>query len=115
MLFYTALTILGASAAKPHNDGMEHSPNIVMVMADDLGLGDVSFHARNILKKKPLFETPVMDSLAKQGLWFTDGHSATALCAPTRYAVMSGNNNYRSYAPAGVWSTFGQTPSNPAK
>ncbi|MGJ8641009.1 MAG: sulfatase family protein [Opitutaceae bacterium] len=85
-------------------------PNIVFIMADDLGLGDVSFHARKILKKQPLFETPNIDALAEQGLWFTDGHSATALCAPTRYAVMSGNNNYRCYSPGGVWSTFAPTP-----
>lgn len=104
-----------ASAAEQHSDGTARSPNIVFIMADDLGLGDVSFHARNILKKKPLFETPVIDSLAKQGLWFTDGHSATSLCAPTRYAVMSGNNNYRSYAPPGVWSTFGRTAFKPGE
>ncbi len=87
----------------------DERPNIVFVMADDLGLGDVSFHVRNFQKKKPVVETPTLDALAAQGLWFTDGHSATSLCAPTRYAVMSGNNNYRSYQPAGVWSTFGKT------
>ena len=84
-------------------------PNIVVIMADDLGLGDVSFHVRSIQKKQPLVETPTIDALAAKSLWFTDGHSATALCAPTRYAVMSGNNNYRSYAPWGVWSTFGKS------
>lgn len=87
----------------------DERPNIVFVLADDLGLGDVAFHTRNIQKKEPLFETPTLDSLASQSLWFTDGHSATSLCAPTRYAVMSGNNNYRSYQPSGVWSTFGKT------
>ena len=84
-------------------------PNIVLVLADDIGLGDISHHVRNIQKKKTLLETPNIDSLAEQGLWFTDGHSATALCAPTRYCVMSGNCNYRSYAPWGVWSTFAET------
>ncbi|WP_063870283.1 sulfatase family protein, partial [Novipirellula maiorica] len=87
-------------------------PNIVVIMADDLGLGDVSYHVRTIQKQEPLVETPVLDALAAQSLWFTDGHSATALCAPTRYAVMSGNNNYRSYAPWGVWSTFGPSAFN---
>ena len=85
-------------------------PNIVFIMADDLGLGDISFHARTIQDKEPIFETPNIDALAAQGLWFTDGHSATSLCAPTRYAVMSGNNNYRCYSPGGVWSTFAETP-----
>ncbi|QDV62390.1 Arylsulfatase [Crateriforma conspicua] len=82
------------------------SPNIVVIMADDLGLGDVGFHARKFRNQEPIVETPNIDALAAQGLWFTDGHSATALCAPTRYSVMSGKNGYRSYAPWGVWSTF---------
>jgi len=90
-------------------------PNIVFIMADDLGLGDVSYQAKHIEKKQPIFETPNMDALAAQGLWFTDGHSATALCAPTRYAVMSGNNNYRCYSPGGVWSTFAETPFKPGE
>ena len=84
-------------------------PNVVFILADDLGPGDVSFYAKNITQTKPWTDTPNIDSLAEQGLYFTDGHSATALCAPTRYCVMSGNNNYRSYAPTGVWSTFAPT------
>ena len=87
----------------------EEKPNIIFVLADDVGLGDVSFHARHVQKKEPFVETPTIDSLAAQGLWFTDGHSSPALCAPTRYATMSGNNNYRSYSPTGVWSTFAPT------
>lgn len=84
-------------------------PNVIVFLADDLGLGDVSYHVRNFQNKQPLVETPNIDRLASQGLWFTDGHSAAALCAPTRYAVMSGNNNYRSYAPGGLWSTFAES------
>ncbi len=90
-------------------------PNIVFILADDLGLGDVSFYAKNIRQTKPFVDTPNIDALAEQGLWFTDGHSATALCAPTRYAVMSGNNNYRSYSPPGVWSTFAPTAFKPGE
>jgi arylsulfatase A-like enzyme len=90
-------------------------PNVVLFLADDLGLGDVSYHVREHQNKKPLVETPAIDGLAQQGMWFTDGHSATALCAPTRYAVMSGNNNYRSYKPAGVWSTFAPTAFKPGE
>ncbi|VGO11912.1 Arylsulfatase [Pontiella desulfatans] len=97
----TFLAVVSAAVAE--------KPNVVFILADDLGLGDVSYHARRILNKEPFVETPNIDALAEQGLWFTDGHSATALCAPTRYCVMSGNNNYRSYAPAGVWSTFAPT------
>ncbi|MEM6365375.1 MAG: arylsulfatase [Planctomycetota bacterium] len=88
-------------------------PNIVVIMADDLGLGDISFHVRTIQNKEPIVETANLDALAARSLWFTDGHSATSLCAPTRYAVMSGNNNYRSYRPWGVWNTFGKTAFKP--
>ncbi|MEQ8211357.1 MAG: arylsulfatase [Lacipirellulaceae bacterium] len=84
-------------------------PNIVLIMADDLGLGDVSHHVRTHMKLEPNVETPAIDELARQSLWFTDGHSATSLCSPTRYCVMSGNNNYRSNAPWGVWGTFRET------
>jgi len=87
----------------------KEKPNIVVIMADDLGLGDVSYHVRKQQKKKPLFETPNLDALAKESLWFTDGHSATSLCSPTRYCIMSGNNNYRSNAFWGVWGTFRET------
>ncbi|TWT81550.1 Arylsulfatase [Planctomycetes bacterium CA13] len=111
----TLLPILLFAVLLVGSVGAAEKPNIVFILADDLGLGDVSFHARNILRKEPLFETPTIDALASQGLWFTDGHSATALCAPTRYAVMSGNNNYRSYAPAGVWSTFAPTAFKPGE
>ncbi|EMI52011.1 sulfatase family protein [Rhodopirellula sallentina] len=100
---------LAVAALLPAMANAEDRPNIVFVLADDLGLGDVSYYARAIQNKEPFVETPNIDSLAAQGLWFTDGHSATALCAPTRYAVMSGNNNYRSYAPPGVWSTFARS------
>ena len=81
-------------------------PNVVLIMADDVGLGDISYHVRNIMELEPAFETPSIDSLARQGMWFTDGHSATALCSPTRYCVMSGNNNYRSHAPMGCLEYF---------
>ncbi len=101
-------TFLLAVVVAPPARGDER-PNIVFVMADDLGLGDVSHYVRNIQNKEPLVETPTIDALARLGIWFTDGHSATSLCASTRYAVMSGNNNYRSYAPWGVWSTFGKS------
>ncbi len=97
--------LIGSQSVSNAND----RPNIVVILADDLGLGDVSYHVRQVQNGTPIVETPALDALAEQSLWFTDGHSATALCAPTRYAVMSGNNNYRSYAPWGVWSTFGAT------
>ena len=114
-LFLVISAVASSAAANEGDSEIDAKPNIVFILADDVGFGDVSFHNRNILKKDPYVETPHIDALAAQGLWFTDGHSATALCAPTRYAVMSGNNNYRSYAPPGVWSTFAPSAFKPGE
>ena len=107
---YLALTTLSLSQYAIATLFNDDPPNIVVIMADDVGLGDISYHVRNFMEKNPAFETPYIDRLAENGMWFTDGHSATSLCSPTRYCVMSGNNNYRSKAPWGVWNTFNESP-----
>ena len=68
-------------------------PNIVLIYADDLGYGDLSCYGATKLK------TPNIDRLAKEGRLFTDGHSTSAVCTPSRYAVLTGEyplriNNY---------------------
>ena len=85
--------------------GME-KPNVVVILADDLGLGDVGRHHLERTGNVPLAPTPAIDALWNEGMWFTDAHSPAALCAPSRYAVMTGNYNFRSYKPGGVWGTF---------
>ena len=64
-------------------------PNIVLIYADDLGYGDVSCYGATALK------TPNIDRLAKEGLRFTDGHSAAATCTPSRYAMLTGEYAWR--------------------
>ncbi|TWT54939.1 Arylsulfatase precursor [Rubripirellula amarantea] len=93
----------------------EERPNIVLIMADDLGLGDVNYYQEKFQGHKSQVPTPAMDALARDGMWFTDAHSATSLCSPTRYCVMSGNMNYRSYAPWGVWGSFRASPFKPGE
>ncbi|QBG46462.1 sulfatase [Verrucomicrobia bacterium S94] len=102
MLFIAVSLVAGVGAvfAAPER------PNIVVILADDVGSGDISYYRKHFMDGKPVFETPNIDALAENGMWFTDGHSSTSLCAPTRYAIMSGKNNYRSEAPWGVWNSF---------
>jgi arylsulfatase A-like enzyme len=64
-------------------------PNIVLIYADDLGFGDVSCNGA----KSGL--TPNVDRLAKEGLRFTDGHSSSATCTPSRYALLTGEYPWR--------------------
>ena len=90
----------------------QEKPNVIVVLADDIGLGDISYyrekHSNNIILK-----TPTIDRLANEGMAFTDAHSPAALCAPTRYAIMTGNHCYRSYAPWGVWGSYQPSPIKP--
>lgn len=92
-------------------------PNIVFIMADDLGLGDVSYYTESVRKKSPVVRTPHIDALAAQGMWFSDAHSSTSLCSPTRYCVMSGNMNFRGYEGShwGVWGTFRRNAVDPGQ
>ena len=64
-------------------------PNIVLIYMDDLGYGDLSSYGATALK------TPNIDRLAKEGLRFTDAHSAAATCTPSRYAMMTGEYAFR--------------------
>jgi len=73
-------------------------PNILFVMADDVGWGD--FQCYNPQGKIP---SPHIDRLAREGMRFTDAHTPAALCAPTRYAVATGNYTWRGRLAGGTW------------
>ncbi len=66
-------------------------PNIIFVLMDDLGYGDV--HAFNPESKIP---TPILDRLAAESRSFTDCHASAAVCTPSRYALLTGRYNWRS-------------------
>ena len=78
----------------------ERFPNIIYVLADDLGYGDI--HAFNPESKIP---TPHLDQLAAAGMKFTDAHTSSSVCSPTRYGILTGRYNWRSTLKNGVlWS-----------
>jgi arylsulfatase A len=66
------------------------TPNILLILADDLGYGDVGCY--NPEAKAP---TPNLDRLAKEGMRFTDAHSPSTVCTPTRYSIMTGRMAFR--------------------
>jgi arylsulfatase A len=72
-------------------------PNIIFIMADDMGYGDVTCY--NPDSKIP---TPNMDRLATQGIRFTDAHSPSAVCSPTRYGVLTGRYCWRTWLKKGA-------------
>ena len=69
----------------------EQQPNILFILADDLGYGDVACY--NPESKVP---TPHLDQLAKQGMRFTDAHSPSTVCTPTRYSILTGRMAFRT-------------------
>ena len=83
----------GAQAASQALD----RPNIVFVLADDLGYGDVK-----ALNADGKIATPNMDRLAEEGMVFTDAHGSASVCSPTRYSVLTGRYNWRSRLQSGV-------------
>ena len=72
-------------------------PNIVYILADDLGIGDVQ-----AFNHDGKVSTPNMDRLAAGGMSFTDAHSGSAVCTPTRYGVLTGRYAWRTRLKSGV-------------
>lgn len=83
-----ALALGGESALRP---------NILLIYADDLGIGDVSAY-----NPRAAWRTPHLDRLAGEGMTFTDAHSASALCTPSRYALLTGRYAWRGPLKRGV-------------
>jgi arylsulfatase A-like enzyme len=79
-------------------------PNIIYILADDLGYGDVS---ANYPHGK--ITTPYIDRLASEGMRFTDAHSPSGVSTPTRYGIMTGNYCWRSRMKTGVLQGYGRS------
>ncbi len=84
-----------ADAKETRSDSAK--PNIVVILADDLGYGDVQPN-----NSKSKIETPNFNRLAREGMNFTDAHSPSAVCTPTRYALITGRYPWRSRMKRGV-------------
>ena len=95
----TGLTLLFFSIGCSSQNGAEEAthPNIVFILADDMGYGDPG--AFNPDSKIP---TPHMDRLAMEGMRFTDAHSPSGVCTPTRYGLLTGRYSWRTRLKKGV-------------
>ncbi|MDC0048233.1 arylsulfatase [Verrucomicrobia bacterium] len=105
------ILVLGALCILPSLLGAgerSKKPNIVFILADDLGIGDVECYG----KDRCLIETPNIDALARGGLRFTDAHVNASVCGPTRRAIMTGRYPWRFGATVnnGPWGFCGPRP-----
>lgn len=83
-LFLLFIACLGSAAAYT-----QQRPNVIIIMTDDLGYGDLGCYGAKKIK------TPNVDRLARQGIRFTNAHSTSATCTPSRYALMTGQYPWR--------------------
>lgn len=90
-----------AAAAEADTAAKATRPNIVFILADDLGIGDVNSYGG----PRCQIETPHLDSLARDGMRFTDAHTVASVCVPARIAIMTGRYPWRFQPPRpdGPW------------
>lgn len=93
LLSLTGVILLNFSAVSQQVD----RPNIIYILADDLGIGDVSGY-----NPDSKIETPNIDQLIRTGVTFTNVHTSSAVCSPTRYGILTGRYNWRSTLKQGV-------------
>ena len=94
---FIATRLLLASAPSLEAAERPERPNLVYILCDDLGYGDVK-----CLNPDGKIATPNIDKLAAAGMIFTDAHSSSAVCSPTRYGILTGRYNWRSRLKSGV-------------
>jgi arylsulfatase A len=100
---FAAMMIAGGTTGiAAENPAPELKPNIVLIMCDDLGYGDVQC----LNPENGKIKTPCVDKLAKQGMIFTDAHSGSAVCTPTRYGLLTGRYSWRTRLQNGVATGF---------
>lgn len=95
------LVLIGSLfACQSESKDQIQKPNIIYILADDLGYGDLSCY-----NEDSKIHTPNIDELASQGMLFTDAHSNSAVCTPTRYGILTGRYAWRTWMKSGVlWS-----------
>ena len=88
-------------------------PNIVVVLADDVGPGDLGVYHRERTGRPPVVPTPTLDALAAAGMRFDEAHSPASLCAPSRFGLLTGTYSYRMPRPYGTWPPWTETGVDP--
>ena len=100
-IFFPLLLSLAATPAEAQNALGRNRGNVLILVADDMGVGDVRAHYPN--NKIP---TPHLDRLVAEGMSFTDAHSASAVCTPTRYGLLTGRYCWRTRLQEWVLATY---------
>jgi arylsulfatase A-like enzyme len=107
----TAILIISCGDSQKSPDtGKLNQPNIIYILADDLGYGDLNCY--NAASK---INTPNLNKLASEGMLFTDAHAPASVCTPTRYGILTGRYCWRSRLPVGVLRGYGRALIEPGR
>jgi len=101
-----AMTVLAACTSKTE----KNAPNIIFILADDLGYGDIS-----ALNADSKINTPNIDRIARNGVTFTDAHSGSAVSTPTRYGILTGRYCWRTTLKSGVLDGYSKPLISPGR
>jgi arylsulfatase A len=104
LVYITAISSLVCYPLLVTGQAKSTLPNIVYILADDLGYGDVS-----IYNPAGKINTPNIDKLAREGMRFTDAHTTSSVCTPSRYSILTGRYPWRSRLPIGVLRGYSRT------
>src|SRR5690554_8080957 len=104
LLLLLIISIIGLVAFIPVED--QHNtidqPNVIIIFADDMGYGDVSY-----VNPEARTFTPHIDKMARNGAVFTNAHASASVCTPSRYGLLTGRYAWRSQSAARVVNGFG--------
>jgi arylsulfatase A len=107
---FAKVAAFGLAAAHPADSAAARPPNIVYVLADDLGWGDLGCY-----NPDSAIPTPHANRFASQGVRFTDMHSPSSVCTPTRYGILTGRYCWRSRLKQGVLQGYAPSLIEPGR
>lgn len=97
LAFASAILLISCQEKSAESSESAQKPNIIIVLADDLGYGDIGAY-----NPAGMILTPHLDQLTAEGMKFTDAHTTSAVCTPTRYSLLTGRYNWRTRLKEGV-------------
>jgi arylsulfatase A-like enzyme len=105
LILFLTISFFSCQERKQDNEATKNQmPNIIFILADDLGYGDVE-----CFNPEGKIATPNIDDMAQDGVMFTDAHTSSAVCTPTRYGILTGRYNWRSSLKSSVLSGYSKS------
>ncbi|OHX63914.1 sulfatase family protein [Flammeovirga pacifica] len=103
-IVFLSIFVVSLIYAKTEKDKVKETPpNVIIILADDMGYGDISAHQSN-----PKIKTPALDKLVQSGITFSNAHAASSVCTPSRYSLLTGRYSWRSKLKSGVLFGYDQ-------